>query len=110
MQYNDKLRLFFKNKELSQKEVAERLGYAPAMISRFLRGESSFGPDFIVTLIKEFPDVNLQYIFSEDNKNIISESKPFYGLNEENLVEELKIIEEKVAKVREYLAQNRHKV
>ncbi len=110
MEYNEKLRLFFKNKGLSQKEVGKRLGHAPAMISRFWSGESSFGPEFIVSLIREFPDVDLQYIFSEEETvNSAQEAKPFYGLNEMNIDKELELIGKKVENVREYLAQISHK-
>lgn len=110
MKYNDKLRLFFKTKGLSQKEVAKRLGHAPAMISRFWSGESSFGPEFVVALVREFPDIDLQYIFSQnETTNLVQEGKPIYGLNEDNIDKELEIIEQKVANVRKYLAQICHK-
>jgi transcriptional regulator with XRE-family HTH domain len=110
MEYNDKLRLFFKNKGLSQKEVGKRLGHAPAMISRFWSGESSFGPEFVVALVREFPDIDLQYIFSEEETIYsVQEGKPFYGLNKDNVDKEMEIIEEKVANVRKYLAQISHK-
>lgn len=107
MKYNDKLRLFFKNKGLSQKDVSIRLGHAPAMISRFLSGESVFGPDFIISLIKEFPEIDLHYIFSEDDTtNPAQVALPFQGLTNDNLDRELEIIGKKVANVRDFLAQN----
>jgi transcriptional regulator with XRE-family HTH domain len=110
MAYNDKLRLFFKSKGLSQKEVGKRLGHAPAMISRFWSGESSFGPDFIVSLVKEFPDVDLKYIFSEDeNSNMVNEPNGNYGLRVENVDKELEIITDKLTEIRKVLAQNCHK-
>lgn len=109
MKYNEKLRLFFINKGLSQKDVGKRLGHAPAMISRFWSGESNFGPKFIVSLVKEFPDIDLKYIFSEETENIVSKPTDSYGLNEDTIDKELEIIGEKVAKVREYLAQIHHK-
>lgn len=105
MKYNEKLRVFFKSKNLTQRELSDILGHAPAMISRYLSGESKFGPEFIVSMIKAFPDLDLKYIFSNDKENIVLEPKPFYGLNEDNIDEELKLIEKKVANVREYLAQ-----
>jgi len=110
MAYNDKLRLFFKNKGLSQKEVGKRLGHAPAMISRFWSGESSFGPEFVVALVREFPEIDLQSIFSEDeSSNLVQEGKTFYGLNEDTVDKELEIIGNKVANVRAYLLQKSNK-
>lgn len=110
MRYNEKLRLFFKSKGLSQKEVGERLGHAPAMISRFWSGESSFGPDFIVSLLREFPEIDLQYIFSEE-KSFTALQEPLEKYHSENavVIEELKLIEEKLFNIRKVLAQNRHK-
>lgn len=107
--YNEKLHLFFKEKGLKQYEIGKILGYSPTMIGRYLKGSDKINADFIIKLVKEFPDVDLQYIFSEDDKHTISEPSASYGLNEDTIDKELKIIGEKVAKVREYLAQNRHK-
>lgn len=107
--YHEKLHLFFKEKGLKQYEIGELLGYSPTMISRYLKGTDKINADFIIKLVKEFPDVDLQYIFSDDDRPSASEPKPFYGLNEDTLDKELKIIMNKVADVREYLAQKRHK-
>lgn len=107
MTYNEKLRLFFKKKGLSQKQVGERLGHAPAMISRYWSGESSFGPEFIVSLVKEFPDVDLKDIFSEnENSNMVHEPNGNYGLRVDNVDKELEIITEKLTEIRKVLAKN----
>ena len=110
MEYFEKLRLFFKNNGISQKEVGQRLGHAPAMISRFWSGESSFGPDFIVALVKEFPEIDLQYIFSatDNNSNRVHEPNGNYGLKKENIDKELEIIADKITEIRKVLAQNCH--
>lgn len=39
----DKLREFFKNKGLTQKEIADRLGVAPSYITKIFNGERGFG-------------------------------------------------------------------
>lgn len=110
MAYNDKLRLFFKNEGLSQKEVGKKLGHAPAMISRFLSGESKFGPEFIVALVREFPEIDLQYIFSdEENSNMVQEPREHYGLKKENVDKELELITERITEIRKVLAQDCHK-
>ena len=110
MKYNEKLRLYFKKVNVSQSEVAERLGHSPAMISRFLSGVSTFDANFVAALIREFPDVDLKYIFSE-NTNVVdqaSEPNEEYGIKEENVVKELEEIERKISIIRKVLAQNRH--
>jgi transcriptional regulator with XRE-family HTH domain len=109
MKYNEKLRLFFKKKGLSQKEVAEILGHAPAMISRFLSGESNFGPDFIISLVKAFPEIDLKYIFQEEEEgNMISEPVEYYGIKEQDIVKELELIEEKISSIKKCLARKRN--
>ena len=111
MKYDEKLRLFFKSKGLTQKKVSEELNIAPAMISRYINGVSVFPADFLTALVKHYPDIDLQYIFSEDEvleKGSVDESIVTSNLSESDLVNELQLIEDKIARVRNVLAQNRH--
>lgn len=110
MKYNEKMRLFFKQKGLSQKEVSEILGHAPAMISRFLNGTSDFGPDFIISLVKAFPDVDLKYIFSDEIQKPTAAQLPnvSYGIKEKDIIAELELIEQKLSGIREVLTRKCH--
>ena len=109
MKYHEKLRLFFKASNLSQKEVAERLEVSPSMLSRYFKGSDKFSPDFIVKLIKEFPEIDLQYIFSEeDENNILSEPIVIYTEKEIDVVKELELIEEKIVLIKQSLARKSH--
>lgn len=110
MEYNEKMRMFFKSKGLSQKEVSDTLGHAPAMISRFLNGTSDFGPAFIVSLVRAFPDIDLQYIFSDDAVNSSTVQEPIvnYGIKEKDIVEELELIEQKISSIRNVLTRKCH--
>jgi transcriptional regulator with XRE-family HTH domain len=109
--YYDKLHLFFKSKGLKQKEIAEILDYSPAMISRYLKGSDKINADFITILLKKFPEIDLQYIFSDEkaNPSIVQEPIQDYGMKEENIIEELDLIERKLSSIRKVLAQNCHK-
>jgi transcriptional regulator with XRE-family HTH domain len=110
MKYNEKLGSFFKSKKLSQKKVAEKLGFSGAMISRYISGVSVFPAAFLTALLKEFPDIDLHYIFSDEESQeeiSVQESKPNYGLSNAELVEELQLIENRIAKVREVLQSNK---
>lgn len=111
MKYNEKLRLYFKKVNVSQSEVAERLGHSPAMISRFLSGVSTFDANFVAALVREFPDVDLKYIFSENNtmSDKPSKANEDYEIKEENVVKELEEIENKISIIRKVLAQSCHK-
>lgn len=105
-----KLKKFFDSKGLSQKDVGDILGYSATMMSKYYRGIDDLNAKFIRRLVTNFPDVDLQDLFTEDDANtLIAEPLPFYGLNDDNIDKELKNIIKKVENVREYLAQNRHK-
>ena len=108
--YNEKLRLYFKKQGISQKEAAERLGHAPAMMSRFLSGTSIFDANFVIALIREFPDIDLKYIFSNgiEKLSIVEEPKIGYRIKEEDVIQELEIIEKKISDIRNVLARKSH--
>jgi transcriptional regulator with XRE-family HTH domain len=104
--YNEKLRLFFKKEGISQKEASDRLGHAPAMMSRFLSGVSVFDVKFIVALVREFPHIDLNYIFSDQENGTAKESASNIttDLNETDLVKELEIIQEKLSHIKNILS------
>jgi transcriptional regulator with XRE-family HTH domain len=111
MKYNEKLHVFFKSKDLSQKNVAETLGFSPAMISRYLSGVSVFPPEFLTSLIKHFPDIDLRYVFMEDAVEemvTINEPDAPYNPNDKEVVNELQLIEDKIARIKNVLARKCH--
>lgn len=108
--YNEKLRLFFKSKGLKQKEAADLLGVSASSLGKYLMGTDNFKPEFITDLIRVFPDIDLQYIFMEGEPlNIANEPGENYGSKPYDVDSELRIIAEKAAEIRNYLAQNCHK-
>lgn len=111
MAYYEKLKLYFKKIGVSQIEVGNRLGHSPAMISRFWSGTSVLDANFIIALVKEFPEIDLQYIFSDEveNNTMVSEPREEYGIKEENIITELELIEKKISSIRNVLAQSCHK-
>ncbi|MBX9886647.1 MAG: helix-turn-helix domain-containing protein [Flavobacteriaceae bacterium] len=109
MTYNEKLRLFFKSSGLSQKEVSERLLVSPSMLSRYFKGSDNFSSEFIFKLVKEFPNIDLQYIFSDDNeKSEINEPQVKYSNEPLDVISELEIIEKKIVLIKESLARKSH--
>lgn len=104
--YNEKLRMFFKSKGYSQKEAAQKLGVSQSSFGKYLNGTDNFKPEFLSTLLREFPSIDLKYIFSkedENNSDASSELKTNYGFREKDVLVELEIIEDKLAKIRKYL-------
>ena len=108
MTYNEKLRIFFKTSGLSQKEVADIMGISPSMMSRFLKGSDNFSSDFVAKLVKNFPQIDLQYIFSENENVEANEPEVNYPQKQLDAIKQIELIEEKIAVLKNYLAQNGH--
>jgi len=108
--YYNKLQLFFKSKGLKQYEIAEILGYSPTMISRYLKGSDKINSDFILILIKQFPEIDLQYIFSDDRmkSTAVKDAYTGYSINEEDVIRELEIIQNKISDIKNVLARKSH--
>jgi predicted transcriptional regulator len=69
---NEKLKLFFKGKGLNNTQIAERLGFTPSMTSLYL-GKRKLKLEFILAVVREFPDVDLNYVFkdsTEESENV----------------------------------------
>ncbi|SFD16347.1 Helix-turn-helix [Flavobacterium phragmitis] len=104
--YNEKLSKFFKAKGLKQKEVGEILGFSPAMIGRYLHGTASIGSEFILSLSKNFPDVDLNDLFApEDGQSMVNEAGAVY--EKQNMLNDLEEIEGRIHNIRLRLAEKK---
>ncbi|MFD1602324.1 helix-turn-helix domain-containing protein [Flavobacterium artemisiae] len=100
--YNEKLGRFFKSKGLKQKEVGEILGYSPAMMGRYLHGTANIGPDFLISLHKHFPEIDLNDLFRIENApNVVNDSRASY--EKSNVLIDLEDIENRIHKIRLHL-------
>jgi transcriptional regulator with XRE-family HTH domain len=108
MVWNEKLAMYLKTKGISQKEAGKRLDTSTSMMSRYLTGKDKVNSDFIIKLLKVFPDIDLRSIFSDEPPNL--KENDFYDPPREiNVINELEIIEKKITLIKEYLAQKSHK-
>ncbi|WET02079.1 helix-turn-helix transcriptional regulator [Flavobacterium sp. YJ01] len=106
MMYNEKLSKFFKAKGLKQKEVGAILGFSPAMIGRYLHGTANIGSEFIISLSKNFPDVDLNDLFApEKEQNMINEAGAVY--EKRNILNDLEEIEGRIHNIRLRLAEKK---
>lgn len=106
MMYNEKLSKFFKAKGLKQKEVGAILGFSPAMIGRYLHGTASIGSEFILSLSKNFPDVDLNDLFApEIEENMIRETGAVY--EKQNILNDLEEIEGRIHTIRKKLSEKK---
>jgi transcriptional regulator with XRE-family HTH domain len=103
MSYSKKLHYFFKGKNISNKELAERLEISETMIGRYQKGDANFNPTFLVKLKNVFPEINLNYIFSEEEENReVAEGSTTYH-NEMNVIDELRSIQERIELIKDKL-------
>lgn len=100
--YNEKLGRFFKSKGLKQKEVGEILGYSAAMMGRYLHGRANIGPEFLVSLHKHFPEIDLNDLFKiEGPPDMVNDSRAVY--EKSNVLNDLEDIENRIHKIRLHL-------
>ena len=112
MKYHEKLHLFFKAKNLSNKEVAEKMEVSPTMIGRYFMGTAEFSSVFIRKLMIEFPEIDLKYMFSEEKDraeglDVCEEPPEAYRMESEEMIDELASIEKKLSIIRAELARKR---
>lgn len=103
--YHEKLSKFFKDKGLKQKQVGAILGFSPAMIGRYLHGTASIGSEFIISLSKNFPDVDLNDLFAPEEQNMVSETGPVY--EKRTILNDLQEIEGSIHNIRLRLADKK---
>lgn len=78
--YNVKLARFFKAKGLKQKEVGLIMGFSEAMVGRYLNRTAKMSPEFLMSLSRNFPEVDLNDLFAADNgdPNAVNEPNEKY--------------------------------
>ncbi|KRD61502.1 hypothetical protein ASE40_08200 [Flavobacterium sp. Root935] len=104
--YNEKLSKFFKAKGLKQKEVGEILGFSPVMIGRYLHGTANIGSEFLISLSKNFPDVDLNDLFApEKEQNMVNEDRAVY--EKHDILNDLEEIEDRIHTIRLRLAEKK---
>ena len=59
---NQRLQQFLNAENLTQTQLAERIGVAKASVSHILAGRNKPGYDFIVNLSRQFPNLNLDWL------------------------------------------------
>ena len=67
-QMNQRLQQFLSAENLTQTQFAERLGVAKASVSHILAGRNKPGFDFIESLSRQFPNLNLEWLISGRGK------------------------------------------
>lgn len=80
---NLRLKQFLLAENISQSQFAEKLGVAPASISHILGGRNKPGYDFLVSLARHYPSLNLEWLITGKGKmyNQVSKNSLFDSYN-----------------------------
>ena len=89
---------------MTKKKMAEMLQVNETMLGRYMSGEANFPPLFLCKLISVFPEVDLNYIFSDEKTNLdqVAEEGNDYP-NSSNIKNDIEIIYEKLERIKKAL-------
>ena len=73
---NNRLQKFLDAENITQSQLAEKLGVAKASISHILAGRNKPGFDFILSMSQCYPDLNLDWLIAGKGKMYKSSSEP----------------------------------
>mgnify|MGYP000755121609 FL=1 len=73
---NNRLQRFLDAENITQSQLAERLGVAKASISHILAGRNKPGFDFIQSMAQNYPDLNLDWLIAGKGKMYKSQNSP----------------------------------
>jgi len=90
MDFHKKLREFFEEKRISNRELAKRINYSEVMVGRYLR-ESKPNYEFLKSIKKAFPDLDLNYLFNEETMSHLEEDTPIYSKTPIILIDEIEV-------------------
>lgn len=96
MNYHKKLKEFFVNKGLLNKDVAKAINYSEVMVSRYLKS-SAPNFEFIKVVTRAYPDIDWNYIFKDDFI-LLNEDGEVYGDAPEVLLKEIDVRVKKLQK------------
>ena len=88
MNYHERLQKFFKERGVSQKQVAEELEITASLVSRYFN-KNAPNYEFIQGITKHHPSIDWNYIF-KGSVNVAQEDEPLYLKRPENLLDEIK--------------------
>ncbi len=72
--FSERLKHIIKEKQLSNAELAEKIGIQKSTVSHLLSGRNKPGFDFLNKLIKVFPDINLRWLITGEGDAFTGQS------------------------------------
>lgn len=106
-EFSERLKLVLEYYHLSATAFAEKIGVQRSSISHLLSGRNKPSLDFVLKILKTFPDIELYWLMNGDGHfpaktenaqnenvpNLFSEEKPEVHINKENKSSQQKEIE-----------------
>ncbi len=106
MEFNKKVKEYFKSKNLTNRDVSNLMdGYSESMISKILNRDT-ISNNFIEKLVDKFPDMDMNYMFKDDAQRV--ESFKNQNENKNRAMELVREIKLKTSELESILAQNWH--
>ena len=92
MDFGPRFKEFLKENKITQAQFCEDNGLNKPLVSRYLNGEKP-SADFIYTVINAYPELDLRYLFSLDDKlNYVNEESATYNTNDSlNIINDIEI-------------------
>lgn len=101
MTFKERIKKYFKDRGMTNRDVCLAMdNYSENLYSRQISTPELNGK-LIVTLIKYFPDIDINYLIRDD-ENVLNEESEKYKLREEKLIEE---IEDKIKELKRIVSQ-----
>ncbi len=90
MGFSQKIREYFKAKNMTIREVAQQMdNYNESLVGRYMSSDKISGT-FITKLKKYFPDIDINYMVSDDQENdVLKEGDEEYKVRSSEIIEEI---------------------
>lgn len=108
MGFSEKIKLYFKQRGLSNRDVAKIMETSEVMIGKFMNTDN-YSKTFIEKLVQHFPDVSIDYLIRDEIESPDQLNEPGQAYNNsDRVIELIADVEEKLKEIKELLAQNCH--
>lgn len=109
MGFSEKIKLYFKEKNLTNRDVAKMMETSEVMIGKFVNTDN-YSKTFLEKLTVHFPELSIDYLIKDNIKSLdqLNEPNETYNNNNARVTELVSEIEDKLNEIKNLLAQNCH--
>lgn len=109
MGFSEKIKLYFKEQNLTNRDVAKMMETSEVMIGKFVNTDN-YSKTFLEKLTVHFPELSIDYLIKDNIKSLdqLNEPNETYNNNNARVTELVSEIEDKLNEIKNLLAQNCH--